>query len=181
MVPLLGVIFLEWTVSSVLILYWVETLIIGLLNVVKILTSKGFILGRLFTVVFFTFHFGMFCMGHGAFIVEIFDGGLEMTSLLLGGPLAIAGASFLVSHSVSLIFNYFGKFEAERLPANEQMFQPYGRIVLMHIVILAGGVLTQMLGTPLAALLLLIAIKTGIDLIAHTKEHTHNQQGLSTA
>ena len=171
MVPLFGVALLGWTISSVLILYWLESVIIGILNVPKILAAKGFVLGNIFNAAFFTVHFGAFCAGHGVFVAEIFDAKDEMLSLLTGGPLAIAGGSFFISHFVSMMVNFFGKKEYATRTSQEQMFLPYGRVVVMHIVILVGGFMAQKFGAPIIVLFLLIFLKTFFDLIAHNAEH----------
>jgi hypothetical protein len=41
----------------------------------------------------------------------------------------------------------------------------------VHVTILAGGFLADSLGAPLAALILLVLLKTVIDLLAHLREH----------
>jgi len=43
--------------------------------------------------------------------------------------------------------------------------------MIMHIVVLIGGALVQFLGAPIYALLVLIALKMGIDLKSHFDEH----------
>ena len=51
------------------------------------------------------------------------------------------------------------------------MQAPYGRIVVLHLTILFGGGATMILGEPLVALILLIVLKTVIDVRAHIKSH----------
>jgi uncharacterized membrane protein AbrB (regulator of aidB expression) len=51
------------------------------------------------------------------------------------------------------------------------MFRPYGRVMVLHVVILLGGFLVQLLGSPAPALALLVLLKTGLDLGAHLREH----------
>ena len=51
------------------------------------------------------------------------------------------------------------------------MFLPYGRIVALHIVVLIGGLMVQALGSPVYSMLLLIVIKTMMDIAAHRIEH----------
>ena len=75
-------------------------------------------------------------------------------------------------------FNFFGKKEYVGRLANEQMFFPYGRIVIMHIVIILGGGLVLALGQPVVALIMLIALKLAFDIAAHTMEHDGKPQHL---
>jgi hypothetical protein len=51
------------------------------------------------------------------------------------------------------------------------MTEPYSRVVVVPLTILAGGFLADSLGAPLAALILLVLLKTVIDLLAHLREH----------
>ena len=177
LVPVFGVLFLGWSVASILVLYWIENVIIGILNVPKMWACQGGIGSKLFTTPFFAFHYGMFCFGHGVFIAEIFDARPEFDSLLTGGPLLWTSASFLFSHLVSMFINFFGKREYENREIGTQMAFPYGRIVVLHIVILFGGFLVELLGAPILALLLLVGLKTVIDLAAHRLEHAKSLQG----
>ena len=50
------------------------------------------------------------------------------------------------------------------------MFRPYGRIITMQIAILFGAAFVMFLGSPLAMLLILIAVKIVMDLRLHGKE-----------
>ena len=53
------------------------------------------------------------------------------------------------------------------------MMQPYGRLVVLHLAVLFGGWLVLALGSPLAALVLLVGLKTAADVRAHQAErHT---------
>jgi len=171
LIPLAGVFLFDWSVGSILVLYWLESVIIGGLNVIKIFACPGNIILKLFISVFFSFHFGMFCYGHAVFISSIFEAGDIFEGLKNGGPILWAALSFLISHTLSMFINFFGKKEyLERAP-NEQMFMPYGRVVVLHLVILLGGILVELFNQPLIALVFLIALKTFIDIGAHKWSH----------
>ena len=51
------------------------------------------------------------------------------------------------------------------------MQQPYKRIVLMHLVIIAGGFAVLALGSPLPMLVLMIIGKIALDIHLHRREH----------
>ena len=55
------------------------------------------------------------------------------------------------------------------------MTAPYSRVVVLHVTVLVGGFLADSLGAPLGALILLIVLKTVIDLLAHLREHRKAQ------
>jgi hypothetical protein len=50
------------------------------------------------------------------------------------------------------------------------MTQPYARVVVLHVAILIGGFGAVALGSPMVALVVLVALKTAIDLRAHLAE-----------
>ena len=100
--PLIGVLFFDWNIGNVVILYWVENLVIGFWTLIKMLTARGssghpVALGAtLFMCVFFTVHYGMFCMGHGTFITVILGdssagGGFFPFESMLRGNLITTG------------------------------------------------------------------------------------------
>lgn len=178
MTPLFGIFLFGWDAVTILVLYWLESVIIGGLNVIKILSVKNsdmpsnlFFLGNIFNACFFTVHFGMFTWVHGEFLKEIFGAESLLSGVKEGGPIMWTALSFLMSHLFSMLINFYGKKEYLGRTPNAQMMQPYGRVFVMHLVVLFGGFLVQSFGAPVLAVVLLIVLKTGIDLAAHNKEH----------
>ncbi len=167
LIPLVGVIFWGWTVASVLVLYWVETVIIGLMNVPRIMATKDSFRLKLFISLFFMVHFGGFCWGHAFFLKQSFNAGPEFDALLNFrqemSPLVISAAAFFASHLFGLIRSFFGPIKYKDRAANLQMFTPYGRIIIMQFTVLVGGGLVMLLGSPIAAIIFLILLKTGLD------------------
>jgi hypothetical protein len=51
------------------------------------------------------------------------------------------------------------------------MAKPYGRVIVLHFTILVGGFGAMALGSPVWALVVLIAVKVALDLRAHLREH----------
>ncbi len=51
------------------------------------------------------------------------------------------------------------------------MQQPYKRIVVMHLVIIAGGFAVIALGSPLPLLVLIVIGKIALDIHLHRREH----------
>jgi hypothetical protein len=112
-VPLFGVLFLSWDTFEIVGLYWIENVIIGAINVLKIATCspnpseldatkfdtqdavrrfskrrrrvRREHASKLFFVPFFTIHYGIFCLVHGIFVLSFFA--VESAGNgLLGGP-----------------------------------------------------------------------------------------------
>jgi len=85
--------------------------------------------------------------------------------------LTAVAASF-VSHGVSFFQNYTGRREYLVTTADRQMIRPYGRIVVMHVTILASAFAIAFTGfdRPVTAVVILIVLKTILDLRSHMKE-----------
>lgn len=196
--PLVGVLFWGWQVSELLMLYWIENGVIGLYTVLKMLASRGMrgfggFAAKTFTVPFFCFHYGVFWAAHGLFILSAFpvrtaevgkgvarvtfnafnfrEGLIPLVQDLLAGPLAPAVVALLVSHGVSFVANYLVRGEFRTLTPFGIMFQPYARVMILHVVILVGSMLVMLLGQPIFSLLLLVVLKTAVDAGAHLREH----------
>jgi hypothetical protein len=186
LVPLAGVLFWDWDVFPLLVLFWMENVLLGVLNVLKMLLADPADLalwaGKLFMAPFFCFHYGMFTAVHGVFVFAFFGArrydarGLDVIEPALGAArdygLWLPAGVLLASHGFSFLWNYLYRGEFRRAKLAELMAQPYGRVVVLHLTILFGGFGAMLLGSPLWALLLLIGLKIGLDLRAHVKEHS---------
>jgi len=165
-------------------LFWSENVIIGVINVLKMLTanpeSPVSWAGKLFLIPFFCVHYGMFTFIHGVFVIALFGGGLRHGA---GFPTPetfwqIAHENYLgwailglaVSRGISFVTNYLLNGEYKRASLQQLMQQPYGRIVVLHIAILGGGFLMLALHSPELGLLLLVALKIAFDLRGHFAE-----------
>lgn len=183
LVPLAGVLFFGWSLFATLLLFWVENVIVGVFSVLQMLTARprdaaAWAL-KAFMIPFFIFHYGMFTTVHGVFVMSLFGDPPAKASQTPGAFLHAvqatgiggAAAALALSHAVSFMLNYIGsgKYRTAELPV--LMFRPYGRVMVLHVVILLGGFLVQLIGSPVPALALLVVLKTGLDLGAHLREH----------
>jgi hypothetical protein len=93
--------------------------------------------------------------------------------ILLTIPPAVRLAIILlfISHGISFVYNYFIKGEYAHAKIKKLMGQPYARVFVMHITIIVGGFGLMALGSPVALLLVLVILKTIIDLKLHLREH----------
>ncbi|MDY0009851.1 MAG: DUF6498-containing protein [Bdellovibrionales bacterium] len=184
--PLVGVLLWGWKVFDVMLLYWLENVIIGIFHVMKMIeTLRRKNWWPAFPIViFFIFHYGMFCAGHGVFVLVLFglelrDGDTaswEQAAALMGATLSdplfmIATAGLVASHGYSFFANFIGKGEVDRVNATLLLAGPYARIVVLHITLIVGGGLAIALGQPAWALALLTLLKTCGDMIAHRRSH----------
>lgn len=186
--------FLNWDIGAIVVLYWAENLVIGMYTVIKLFIADG-IMG-LFSTLFFTIHYGAFCGAHGIFVLQLTgfaeedDGMMDEDSwpgplifiqlLVRTGKRALhaapdkliyAVAALVLSHGISFLLNYIGGREFEHNKTSAIMMAPYKRIMILHIAIIAGGFLVLRLGSPIGLLLALVALKIGMDIMLHRQSH----------
>jgi hypothetical protein len=228
LIPLAGVVLWGWNVATLLILYWVENGIVGILNVPKMLLASGSgdasaqpgnapvgrplagtaVLGgpaaKAALVPFFLVHYGVFWVVHGVFVFllpqfaaafahpgidpgtftpfpgqpgfEFAPGGsLDALPARSTGPdmtaVAWGAVGLAISHTASFLVNFVGHGEYRRVSVAQQMFAPYGRLMILHLTILFGAFVSIALGSPIGAVIVLVLLKTGVDLAFHLREH----------
>jgi hypothetical protein len=199
LVPLYGVLYQGWQQGYILMLYWGETLIVGFYNVFRMLlvqnvdTSKIEINGeipvfntktlissyKIQLISFFIMHFGFFCLIHGIFLIQIAKIDIKrflhentvnasINSVIL---LLIPIIGLFISHGFSFVSNYIVRKEYKRQTLNVLMFKPYTRIVVTHFTILFGALVSSKLSSQLGPLVLMIILKTFLDLLSHIFAH----------
>jgi hypothetical protein len=179
-VPLFGVLVLGWNAASIVVLYWAENLIIGCFNVLRMERARGplgptrlTLNGRPVTeasrsavVQFFVVHYGLFTVVHGVFVWTFF--GARFSGSLRDLGLATLGLA--CSHGISYRRNFIGQGESLKVSFAALFWQPYSRVIVMHLTTLLGGVLAQAMDSPVPALISLVLLKTAVDLLAHLSE-----------
>jgi len=178
LVPVAGTLFLGWSLSDVLVLYWAESAVVGLFNMGKIIVIGKW--GALLAVPFFAGHFGGFMAIHFLFIYTIFVEGVQGMNAP-GGDLADVARLFIglwpalaalfASHAYSFFANFMGRGEYRRRTVREQMTEPYSRIIFMQLVLILGGGLSMIIGQTEPVLAGVIALKIYFDVQAHIREH----------
>ena len=216
LVPLIGVIFGRWSVATLLVLYWVENGIVGILNVPKILLAEGpgrpgtlasslatagiAAAGRIPVALFFLVHYGIFWFVHGIFVwtLPTFAAlrssatalpavgdpgaiGVPLDGFAGYAPAAASGVDasavlwgaigLAISHGVSFVVNYLGRGEYRKVSPQEQAQRPYARLILLHLAIIFGGFVSLLLGSPLGSIVVLVLLKTALDVRLHRREH----------
>jgi hypothetical protein len=190
LIPLIGVLFFGWSVWNILVIYWLENGIVGVINVLKMSVATGdevtpgvtlMVNGRPATsatkmglIPFFIVHYGIFWFVHGIFVLTLpaffslmSDDGMTLDL----GPVVFAAVGLAISHGLSFWWNFLHGGEYRRTAAAALMFAPYKRLVALHITIIFGAFAVMFTGAPAAAVAVLVAIKTAIDLGLHLAEH----------
>ncbi len=153
---------------------------------------------RALIVPFFLVHYGMFWVVHGIFVLSLplFLGLGELgrsfgdgTVPLLGPdglPVILTessasglrldvvlwgGIGLAISHGGSFFLNFLGRREYLTISPPAQAMAPYARVIALHLAIIVGTLLSLTLGSPVGSLVILVLLKTAIDLALHAREH----------
>lgn len=171
---------LRMSPRDLMLVYWMQSVIIGVMNVIRIVLLKdfsttGFTMGgrtvevtpaaKYRTAAFFALHYGFFHLGYLVFLAIPLRGepALQASGALLG----LCALMFLVQHAFSL--RHTLARDAEGRPnLGTLMFMPYLRIVPMHFTIIFG---LGFLGGGGPALLLFGVLKTVADAAMHVVQH----------
>jgi hypothetical protein len=158
-------------------------------------------IGRAGMAAFFLVHYGIFWFVHGLFVFALPTfGGMFLSSgsgcvdgssvpgfaldpgfaagacgspfgEVLWGSVSLATVALFISHGASFLLNYVRGGEYRTTSPATQLFAPYSRVVVLHLTILIGAFAVALLGAPVAALIVLIVLKTAYDLRLHLREH----------
>lgn len=189
LVPVAGVLFFGWNAILLLLFYWIETVVIGVVNALKLAvlawTERAPAPARgvaLFFVPFFCLHFGIFCVVHGAFVMGMSSfGGLQPSSQAESFPgldvAAFALAQLKADDDLLVSVLLMAAFQAgsflvlwliggqwRQTNPIRQMMEPYGRLFVMHATIFIAAIPVILFGQDLVAVLALAALKTGLEL-----------------
>ncbi len=185
---IVGVLWLGWEVYPLLLLYWLENGIIGLVTLLKIFTCKGKqrssqMQGKGGTATFFILHFGGFWVVHGIFVRGMFSDGFRdmkdnvavaivaMPASLRGHHLLLPALAIAASHIYSYMTHFIGQGDRLTARLDDVWKSPYKRVVALHMTVILGAIVAVALGSMAYAMVFLVVIKTAIDLIAHDREH----------
>jgi hypothetical protein len=174
---IVGAVLQGWNITDLLWIYWGQSVVIGYYNVHRIvdldrISTDGFISNirpiepscetQRCTAVCFALHYGLFHLVYGIFLLTTFriHPGFPVAGVLL------CVLAFWFTHRFSYRFNR----ERDRAVPNigSLMFFPYVRIIPMNLVILLGGPIA---GDDMLALVLLLLLKTAVDVAVHVIEH----------
>lgn len=205
LLPLLGIVFWGWDAFLLLVLYWMETLVIGFWTILAVAVTPPDApakaaqgastrqTSRFFLVPFFIVHAGIFMSVHFMFLWSLFSGGWAkrvhdpadfIRVIVIATGLWVPLVALFVSRAFSFLFAIHaarqgpvgsppgadGSGSSSGKPAfeNAAVNGFYSRIIVMHLTILAGGFVALALGS-LAPLVVLVALKTGLDVRLHLK------------
>lgn len=186
----------NWDAATILFTFWVQSIIIGLFTVIKLLSADTALLaaelgkaeewtgrgpvasrGRVWTYKilvagFFTVHYSLFHLFY--YLLFFSDPVFGPVEYFMGAGW-IAAAIFLLCHLFSFLFYRQNEPRGGQYMATAILL-PYNRIVPMHLTMILGGTiagLLQLLGivTDLPVLVVFLLLKTCMDVRMHIVLH----------
>lgn len=173
-VPIIGVLFFDWSLLSIMFAYWLETGVVAFYSVFKIVKVGG-PFQLLPAAINLTF-VGIFMRFHLIMIVAFFGPPHQRDFLppdvikplfLQTWPTAVG---LFVSHGVSFFVNFLGRREYEHTTIKVEQLAPWNRVVLMHLTTIFGGWVILLTHAPVGGLIVLAIFKIVVDVHAHLRQ-----------
>ncbi|MFH1089387.1 MAG: DUF6498-containing protein [Candidatus Uhrbacteria bacterium] len=170
LIPLLGVLFFDWSLFLVFFYYWLENCLVGLSSAGEMLMLSFWwrkIRIGLASTAFFIFHYGGFMVGHLFLLVFFFATNDPIFERFVWPSWPLFWFIFLnfipvlLGYGISLIRFYQAKDKTIRL--GKLIFNPYRRLLVVHLTLLLGGLVAASLGAPILSLAVLIGLKLAFD------------------
>ncbi|MDZ4690165.1 DUF6498-containing protein [Terricaulis sp.] len=178
LIPLIGVAFWGWSAFALIFLYWLENVVIGVRTLISMAISgigarEMNPLGVLVICAFFTVHYGIFCFGHGSFVVGMFGdhelGGASLDLVATARALFETlpglryGLASIVLWQILILILAIVRGDLAKTDPLSLMGAPYPRIIILHITIIFGAFLLLALNEPVAGLVVMALVKTAFD------------------
>lgn len=185
LIPLYGVWFEGWNASQMFLVYCLETIIIGIVNVLKMACVTFFVrkkdtwqngssstmLSGWFFIFFFIMHYGFFVFVQTQIFFSVsglVPGGSFLTSYskipaLLGDNGKLMLLIFIAYYTFQNVFDFFLSGNYKTISLGRLMFEPYIRIFVQQFVVIIGSMFLSF-GAGKIFILLFIIIKIFFEL-----------------
>lgn len=185
LIPLYGVWFEGWNASQMFLVYCLETIIIGIVNVLKMACVTFFVrkkdtwqngssstmLSGWFFIFFFIMHYGFFVFVQTQIFFSVsglVPGGSFLTSYskipaLLGDNGKLMLLIFIAYYTFQNVFDFFLSGNYKTISLGRLMFEPYIRIFVQQFVVILGSMFLSF-GAGKIFILIFIIIKIFFEL-----------------
>lgn len=198
LIPLFGVLFLGWEIISIMVFYSIQTIIIGIYGILKIILSKKeintsearrYTKNQLkFIIIFFkiiiillilpAYYFSLAFLP--LFIYLIIESSLKNINILssinlifknFSSYLLIPFIFLMINHGVSFYKNFILKKEYNNVNLADITTELFSRVFLMYYITVFVVLIVGI--TRIVSLIVLITVltKTILDLYSHNREH----------
>jgi Family of unknown function (DUF6498) len=185
LIPLYGVWFLGWDAKRIFVVYAMETVIVGIINVLKMSFITLFVKkkdvwennggssmqsGWLF-VFFFIAHYGFFVFVQTQIFFKVCNFGKDDSLLfnygkipsILGDDGKLVLLIFIVYYAVQSFFNFFNKGIYKTISMGRLMFEPYIRIFTQQVIVILGSMFLTF-GATKFFILIFVVVKIFFEL-----------------
>ncbi len=189
LIPLIGVLLFGWDLPSIVVMYWIETGVVGLVNVLRIRKSialgpasvdaagtverpiqRGAASGSWLLALLWLLAYGFFWAILGPFVIQIANGGFYEGASRTGwtgasGEVIAWGTASLVGGTVVA---YIGDYVIGRryltVSSLELLRDPFVRIFVILATIAVGGVGIALIGSSVGFLAAMVIAKTMVEI-----------------
>jgi Family of unknown function (DUF6498) len=162
LIPLFGVWFYNWDARHVFLVYCMETVIIGVINVIKMACVTILVRNKdvwennggssmqsgWFFIFFFIIHYGFFVFVQTQLFFGVTrmipDGSLLLKYSkipeLLGADGRLLLLLFIAYYTMQSVFGFFSSGTYKTVSMGRLMFEPYMRIFVQQFVVILGGI-----------------------------------------
>ncbi len=162
LIPLYGVWFEGWNASEVFLVYCLETVIIGVVNVLKMACVTIFVkktdtwenggsstmVSGWFFIFFFIVHYGFFVFVQTQIFFSVSGmipdramlGSYAQIPALLGDNGKLLLLIFIAYYTVQTFFDFFATGKYKIISMGRLMFEPYMRIFVQQFVVILGSI-----------------------------------------
>jgi hypothetical protein len=162
LLPIAGTLFWGWDPTEIFLVYCLETVIIGIINLIKMgivtavrKTDTWYTEGGatkqsgIFFMVFFILHYGLFVAVQMGIFLGVSGMGkgknLTLFNFFYKWPELITRDSFImlaafgIAYGCKMIYDFILSGEYKTIPMMGLMFQPYGRIFIQQFAVILGS------------------------------------------
>ncbi len=185
LIPLYGVWYLGWDAKRIFVVYAMETVILGVINVLKMSFVTLFVQkkhiwennggssmqsGWLF-VLFFIFHYGFFVFIQTQIFFKVCNFGSDSSFLfnyakipaILGNDGKLVLLIFILYYTVESLYSFFNSGNYKTISMGRLMFEPYIRIFSQQIIVIIGSIFLTF-GAAKIFILIFVLVKVFFEL-----------------
>ena len=171
--PLLGVVLLDWNLATIFFLYWIESIIVGFFNILKMRFAQKPIKQNLTMpknktyslkeknmalIIAFISNYGVFILGYGLFLYIIFWRNYHINKSVI-----ISVILLFIGHSITYYTSYIRNMKYKLVSADELIKDPYFRIFILNITLVFGSLIIIKSGEQNISYIIVLTTMTIIE------------------
>ena len=155
------------SIAFILLFYWIENAVVGVFNVMRMIACGQNHVAKVIFIPFFILHYGAFMIGHFIFLIVLLAWIGEINVMTFSGisTIIIGVVALTITHGMRFVIED-AEGELKNKGPEIYLFKPYTGIIVMHLTIIMGAFIYSGLGKPFYIIILIIALKTLMELYA---------------